>query len=201
MQSTKSGVTTRKLTVTAMLSAVASVLMFIDFSVPLMPSFIKMDVSEFPALLASFSLGPIYGAAVCLVKNLVNLIFHSSTGGVGELCNFMLGAFFTIPAGLIYQRDKTRRGAIIGSIVGAALMALLSLPLNYYITYPMYTTLGYPIEAIVGMYQAINPNVDGLLACLVTFNIPFTFVKGMLDVLITVLIYKRLSPILHGRSA
>lgn len=191
--------TTRKLTVTAMLAAVASVLMFIDFSVPFMPSFIKMDVSEFPALLAAFALGPWYGVAVCLIKNLVNLIVHSSTGGVGELCNFLLGSFFVVPAGLIYAKNKTRKGAIIGSVIGAVCMALLSLPLNYYVTYPIYEKF-MPIDVIVGMYQAINPNVDGLFACLLTFNVPFTFLKGMLDVLITVLIYKRLSPLLHGRS-
>ena len=189
--------TTRKLTVTAMLAAVASVLMFIDFSVPFMPSFIKMDVSEFPALLAAFALGPWYGVAVCFIKNLVNLIFHSSTGGIGELCNFLLGAFFVIPAGLIYKRNRTFKGAIIGSVAGAVAMAALSLPLNYFVTYPIYAKF-MPIDVIVGMYQAINPNVNGLLACLVIFNIPFTFVKGMLDVLICVLIYKRLSPLLKG---
>lgn len=188
---------TRKLTVTAMLSAVATVLMFIDTSVPFMPSFIKLDVSEFPALLAAYAFGPIWGAAVCLIKNLFNLIFHSSTGGVGELCNFLLGAAFVVPAGLIYKLNKTRKNAITGALVGAAAMALISLPLNYFVTYPIYQNF-MPLDTIIGMYRAINPNVDGLLACLVVFNMPFTFIKGLLDVLITVLIYKRLSPLFHG---
>lgn len=187
----------RHLTVTAMLSAVATVLMFLDFSVPFMPSFIKLDVSEFPALLAAFALGPWNGAAVCLIKNLFNLIFHSSTGGVGELCNFLLGVCFVVPAGLVYQRKRTRNRAIAGAVLGAAVMAVLSLPLNYFVTYPIYARF-MPIDVIVGLYQAINPNVDGLLACLITFNLPFTFVKGLLDVLLTVLVYKRLSPLLHG---
>ena len=82
----------RKLSVTAMLAAVATVLMFLDFSIPIVPSFIKLDVSELPALLAAYSLGPVSGVAVCLIKNLFNLLFHGSTGGVGELCNFLLGA-------------------------------------------------------------------------------------------------------------
>ena len=97
----------RNLTVTAMLGAVASVLMFISFSVPLMPSFIKLDFSELPALLAAFALGPWHGVAVCLIKNLVNVPF-TTTGGVGELSNFLLGACFVIPAGLIYRRHKSR---------------------------------------------------------------------------------------------
>ena len=122
-----------KMVVTAMLSAVAAVLMFLEFSVPIMPSFIKLDISELPALLASFSLGPVYGVVVCLVKNLINLT-HTSTGGVGELCNFLLGVTFVVPAGLLYKKMKNRKGAFLGSLVGSAIMAVLSVPLNYFIT-------------------------------------------------------------------
>lgn len=186
---------THKLVVTAMLSAVAAVLMFLEFSVPVMPGFIKLDISELPALLASFSLGPIYGVAVCLVKNLVNLT-HTSTGGVGELCNFLMGVTFVVPAGLFYQKLKSRKGALIGSLIGSVIMAVVSVPLNYFITYPIYT-LFMPMEGIIGAYQLILPFVDNLLQCLLIFNMPFTFVKGMLVVLITFLIYKPLSPILH----
>ena len=99
----------RRITGTAMLSAVAAGLMFIDFSVPFMPSFIKMDISELPALLSGFAYGPLYGVAVCLVKNLFNLIFHGSTGGAGELCNFLLGVFFVVPASIIYKKIKSRK--------------------------------------------------------------------------------------------
>lgn len=189
---------THRLTVTAMLSAVSTLLMFVDFSVPFMPSFIKLDISELPALLASFSLGPWYGVAVCFVKNLINTL-RTSTGGVGELCNFLLGAIFVFIAGVVYKKfrhHKSRRGALIGSFVGAAAMAILSVPLNYYLTYPIYSAF-MPIDAIVGMYQAIRPSVNGLLECLITFNMPFTFVKGLLDVGLCFLIYKPLSPLLH----
>ena len=187
----------RKMTGTAMLGAVATVLMFIDFSVPIMPSFIKMDVSELPALIASFAYGPLSGIAVCLIKNLINLT-RTSTAGVGELCNFMLGVCFVLPAGLIYLRRKSRSTAAIGALVGAACMAVLSVPVNYFITYPVYTNF-MPLDTIIGMYQAIFPGVDGLLQCLVVFNLPFTFVKGLVDAGLTFLVYKPLSPILHGR--
>ncbi len=191
----------RELTVTAMLAAVATVLMFLDFSLPMfIPGFVKMDVSELPALLASFSLGPVYGVAVCLIKNLLNLIFHGSTGGIGELCNFLLGAAFVATAGLIYRRSKSRKTAVIGCLVGAAVMAVVSVPVNYFISYPVYAKMFGGIDAILAAYQAINPNVDGLLQCLVVFNLPFTFVKGLLDSVLCFLIYKPLSPILHGRK-
>lgn len=189
---------THRLTVAAMLSAVATVLMFVDFSVPFMPAFIKLDISELPALLASFSIGPWYGVAVCLVKNIINCL-RTSTGGVGELCNFMLGAIFVGIAGVVYQRfhkRKSRKGAFLGALIGAAAMAVLSVPVNYYLTYPIYAKF-MPIDTIVGMYQAIRPSANGLLDCLVTFNMPFTFLKGILDVALCFLIYKPLSPLLH----
>ena len=190
----------RELTVTAMLCAVATVLMFLDFSLPMfIPSFVKMDVSELPALLASFSLGPVYGVAVCLVKNVLNMIFHGSTGGIGELCNFLIGAAFVATAGVLYRVNKTRRGAVIATLVGALVMAVVSVPVNYFISYPVYSAMFGGMDAIIGAYQSLRPGTNGLMECLLVFNMPFTFVKGLLVSVLCFLIYKPLSPILHGR--
>ncbi|MBE6015597.1 MAG: ECF transporter S component [Lachnospiraceae bacterium] len=186
----------RTITMTAMFGAISAILMMFSFNVPLMPSFIKMDLSELPALIGAFSMGPVSGVAICFIKNVIN-VFATTTGGVGELCNFLLGAAFVLPAGLIYKKMKTRKGAIIGAVSGAAIMAILSVPINFFITYPMYTKF-LPLDKIIGMYQAINPGVDGLLNCLLMFNMPFTFIKGLISVIITVLVYKRLSPIIKG---
>ena len=191
---------THRLTVTAMLSAVAFLLMFIEFPIPaLIPSFVKMDVSDLPELLAAFALGPGYGAAVALVKNLLHILFKgTSSAYVGELCNFTLGAVFALTAGFIYRVKKTRTGALIGSVAGAAAMALVSVPFNYFIVYPAYVVCyGMPMDAIIGMYQAILPTADSLMKCLTIFNLPFTFCKGILDVALCFLIYKPLSPLLH----
>ena len=191
---------THKLTVTAMLSAVAFILMFIEFPIPaLIPSFVKLDISDLPELLAAFSLGPVYGVAVTFLKNLLHIVFKgTSSAYVGELCNFLLGAVFSLVAGFIYQRKKSRKSALIGAIIGAALLAIVSVPMNYYVVYPAYVVCyGMPLEAIIGMYQAILPSADSLIKCLTIFNMPFTFCKGMLDVLLCFLIYKPLSPLLH----
>ena len=197
---TKATKHTRALTGTAMLAAVATILMYMEFPIPIMPGFIKMDISELPALIASFAYGPLSGIAVCLIKNLIKLP-STSTAAVGELFNFVMGARFVGVAGIVYKKNKTRKGAIIGAVAGALIMALVSLPYNYFVVYPAYVVMYHlPLEAIIGMYQAINPNVNGLLACLVTFNVPFTFAKGMVDALLCFLIYKPLSPILHGRK-
>ena len=190
------------LTVAAMLSAVAFVLMFLDFSLPMIiPSFVKMDFSDLPALLGAFALGPVYGIVISLVKNLLHLIIPgTSTAGVGEVCNFLLGAIFAYVAGFIYQRNKTRKTAILGAVAGAVAMAILSVPVNYFITYPAYVKFyNLPLEAILGMYQALLPAADSLIKCLIIFNMPFTLVKGLLDAVLCMLIYKSLSPILHGR--
>ena len=189
MSNTKSNA--RAIAMTGMLSA-----MYLQFNVPLMPSFIAMDLSELPALIGSFALGPVSGVVICLVKNLLHLM-RTSTGGVGELSNFILGAAFVFTAGIIYKKKKTKQGAMMGSLTGAVVMAVFSVFSNYFLVYPVYTNF-MPMEAIISAYQAINPHVDSLLDCLIVFNMPFTFIKGMISVIITLLIYKRLSPIIKG---
>ena len=199
MYASKTVTRTRRLTVTAMLSAVAFLLMFLEFSLPmLIPSFVKLDVSDLPALLGSFALGPVYGVVIEVLKNLLHILLKGTTSaGIGELFNASMGAVFVLVAGLVYWKDHTRRGALIGSIGGAVAMALASLPMNYFLVYPFYATLFGGMENIIGAYQAILPNVDGLFQCLLIFNVPFTLVKGLLDVFLCFLVYKPLSGLLH----
>lgn len=190
----------RRLTATAILAAVSSVLMFFSFNVPLMPGFIKLDFSELPALLAAYTIGPISGVAVCLVKNLVNLFF-TTTGGVGELSNFLLGATFTLVAGALYHhsgKPHTRSYAVLWGVCGAVAMGGISMLTNYFITYPIYMNF-MAEEVILGAYQTFLPWVDNLWAALAIFNLPFTCIKGLLSVLICFLIYKPLTPILGGK--
>jgi riboflavin transporter FmnP len=196
MQTKKMNV--RTITMTGLFGALSAVLMMFSFNVPLMPSFIKMDLSELPALIAAFSMGPLSGLMVCLVKNLINLMF-STTGGVGELSNFVLGCAFVVPAGLIYRRNKTKHSALIGALAGAVIMAVFSVFSNYFIVYPVYTMF-MPMDAIIAMYQAIYPGVDNLLEALIIFNMPFTFIKGLCSVVITFIIYKHISPIIKGTN-
>lgn len=190
--------TARYMTVTAMLSAVAFILMFFDFSVPVMPSFIKMDLSDLPELIGAFAMGPVCGVLVALIKNLLHLTI-SSTGGVGELSNFLLGAAFVLPAGLIYKSKKTKTRALTGAVAGAVIMGVFSIVSNYFMVYPFYYNF-MAEEAILAAYQAILPGMKSILQCLICFNMPFTMVKGLISVAITMLVYKPLSPILKGRQ-
>lgn len=184
---------------TGILSALAFVLMMIEIPLSfIIPSFIKLDFSELPALIASFAYGPVWGVAVCLLKNLMHLPI-GTTGGVGELSNFLLGAVFVFIAGLIYKKHKSKKSAFLGSVLGAVVMSVIGIFTNYYIVYPIYTAF-MPMEAIIGMYQAILPSVDNLWEALIIFNTPFNIFKGLLDTLICMLIYKKLTPILKGSS-
>ncbi len=196
MKKTDKKMNIRMLTGTAMLSAIAYVLMFLEFPIPLIPSFIKMDFSELPALIASFAYGPAAGVIVCLIKNLIHLL-NTQSGGVGELSNFILGAVFVFIAGLIYKKIHNKKGAITGAVAGAVVMGVISVFTNYYVVYPIYTNF-MPMEAIIGAYQLIYPGVKDLWGCLLIFNLPFTVFKGLCSVIITIFIYKPLSPILHG---
>lgn len=191
-------ISVRKLTVTAIMSAISAVLMFLEFSIPIVPSFLKFDFSDLPAVITSFALGPVWGVIVELLKNLIHLPF-THTSGVGELANFIIGALLVFPAGLIYKFKKDRKGAVIGSLAGALIAAAVSVPVNLFITYPFYTNF-MPMEAIIGMYKALLPAADTLIKALLIFNVPFTFAKGMICVILTFLVYKKLSPVIKGKK-
>ncbi len=188
-----------KLIVTAMLSAVAAVLQFLEFSVPFAPSFLKIDFSAIPELLGAFSIGPVSGILICFIKNLIHLAF-TTTFGVGELSNFILGAIFVWIAGFIYKRKKTKSGAIVGALLGTIIMTALSIITNYFVVYPVYAVLlfGGDINIIINMYQVIFPICNNLIKSILVINVPFTLIKGLLSVFITHLIYKPLSGLIYS---
>ena len=183
---------------TAMLTAVAVGLQYIEISIPIMPSFIKLDFSDLPELIGAFAYGPLAGVLIALLKNLIHMAV-SQSGFVGELSNFLLGASFSLVAGLIYKHKKGE--AMIASVAASLVMALISVPFNYFVIYPLYyNVLGFPQAAVLQMYQIILPKTKSILQALLIFNLPFTFVKGLVVSIITMIIYKPLSPILKGKK-
>ena len=181
-----------------MLTALAVVLQYLDFPIPiLMPSFVKFDLSDLPALIGSFAYGPLAGVLIELVKNLIHCAV-SKSATVGELSNFILGAAFVATAGIIYKHNKTKKTALVGGIVGAVIMGLISVPSNYYVVYPFYYKF-MPEETVLAAYQAILPFVKSIMQCLLIFNLPFTFIKGLACALIAMPIYKPLTKVLKDR--
>ncbi|MDO4945486.1 MAG: ECF transporter S component [Ruminococcus sp.] len=194
--------TTRNMVAIALMSAIATVIYYLDFPVPLMPSFIKLDLSNVISLLAGFSMGPVAGVVVCLIKNLIHLVIKGmgTTMGIGDIFDFVTSAVFVLTAGMIYLKNKTKKGAVIGCLVGTVTFTLISLPLNYFIVYPIYFKAFGGEAAILGMYRELMPDVKNIFSALCIFNLPFTFVKGVICALITILVYKPLSPIIKGRK-
>lgn len=192
---------TRNMVVVAVLSAVATVIYYLDFSVPLMPGFIKLDLSNVISLIAGFALGPVQGVLVCFIKDLIHLVIKGfgTTMGIGDIFDFVTAATFTLVSAGIYKKNRTLKGAVVGTIAGTFAFTLISLPLNYYVTYPIYAKAFGGMEAIMGAYKAIMPKVKNLFMALCVFNVPFTFIKGVLCATVTLLIYKPLSPVIKGK--
>ena len=177
------------------LAAVATALQYLEIPSPV--NFIALDFSDLPALLGAFAYGPIAGVLIELVKNVIHLAV-SRSGYVGELSNFILGAVFTLTAGLIYQKHKTKKSAIWGGVIGALIMAVVSYPSNLFVVYPFYYNF-MPKEAVLGVYQALF-KVDSIEMAILIYNVPFTFIKGLISVAISALIYKPLRPFFKGKE-
>jgi riboflavin transporter FmnP len=192
-------INTKTITKVGILGAVATVLMLLEFPLWFAPSFYELDFSEVPVLLGAFALGPAAGAMIELVKILINFVLNGTdTGGVGEFANFIIGCAFIVPAGFIYKRNKSFKTAILGLVVGTLTLALAGAFLNYYLLLPLYAKIyGYPIQAFIDMGNALNPAITDLKTFVLYAVVPFNLLKGTVVSAMVILIYKKLSPILH----
>lgn len=187
---------TKNMVKISILAVISMVLMFFDISTWFAPPFLKLDISDLPALLGAFAMGPMAGVLVQLVKNLLNLLIEGSlTGGVGELSNFIVGSTLAYSAGFIYYKKKTFKRAVIGLGVGVLAMTTLASLSNYFIVFPLYSKL-MPLDQIIEMTAAINGRVVDYKSLILYAVVPFNLLKGTVVSLITILIYKKLSPIL-----
>lgn len=189
----------KTLTKVGVLSAIAGVLMLLEFPLPIAPSFYKLDFSELPVLLGAFALGPVAGITIELIKILLNFVLNGTiTGGVGEFANLLIGCALVVPSAIIYKRQKTFKGAIIGLLVGIGTLTIVGAVLNYALLLPVYSkAFGAPLQAFVDMGSAINPLITDVKTLVLYAVVPFNIIKGVVISTITMLIYKRLSPILH----
>jgi riboflavin transporter FmnP len=187
----------RDITKIALLSSIAVVLMFISFPIPLFPAFLKIDLSDLPALIGAFAMGPVTGVIIEFIKNILHFfIKNDGTGGVGNLANFIVGISFVVPAAVIYGGNKTKKGALIGMIVGIISMVIVASLANYYVIIPLYARI-FSMEAILGMMSQANNAIVDLKTYILYAVIPFNMLKAVIISLITLLIYKKVSPILH----
>lgn len=188
---------TRFIATVAMLAAVSYILAFFEIPLPIFPSFLKVDISDIPALIAAFALGPIAGIVVEFVKNAFQL-FGTSTGGIGELANFIIGSSLVGTAGVVYRIKHTKSGALIGCLAGTIAMALSGALLNYFVLLPLYEVF-MPLKKIIEMSQVAVPAIKSKFTLVLWGVVPFNIFKGLLATLVTMVIYKPLSPILKGQ--
>ena len=188
----------RAITVTALLSAVSFVLAFLEFPVPFSPSFARMDLSDFPALIGSFAFGPVSGVLIELIKNLLQLT-TTSTGGIGELANFLMGGSFVFTAGIIYKLHKTKATAWIAGIAGSIVMGIVAALANYYILLPLFEQF-LPLDQLIAAFEEYIPFIHNKRDIVLYNAFPFNLLKGLVITVVTMVTYKRLRPILKGKD-
>lgn len=188
--------TTRALVRIAMLSVIAFVLMLLEVPLPLVPPWLKFDLGDLPALIGSFALGPIAGIVIEFLKVLLFFVIRGTTsGGVGELASFLLGASLVVPAGLVYMRNRTRTGAALGLLAGIIVFSAMGVIANIYVLLPFYQTI-MPLDVILGMASKVNPAIKSLNDIVLMGVLPFNIIKGVLTSVATLILYKYVSPLL-----
>lgn len=195
----RSAMNVRTMAQIGMLGAVAMVLMFFEIPLWFAPPFYKIDLSELPVLIGCFAMGPVAGVLIELVKILLYVVVHgTTTAGVGDIANFLIGCSFIVPAGLIYRRMMTKKGALIGMTVGTVVMTVLGCVLNAYVLLPFYATaFGMPMDALVQMGTAVNASIKDVFGFVMLAVVPFNILKGILVSALTLALYKNIRPILR----
>ena len=188
-----------KITYTAVFAAIATVLMYIEFPLPFMPPFLKVDLSGAVVLIGAFIFG--IGPAITMIgiKDLIHLT-QSQTGGSGELADFLMLSTLVIVAVLLYRAHKSRKMAAVGCVIGSVAMACMGMLTNYFLIIPFYSTVGMPIDAILGACAAVNPAINGMGAYLLIGVLPFNLIKGAILTVITMLAYKKLSTFIKSKQ-
>ena len=167
----------------------------VEFPIPFMPPFLKFDFSTLPALIGGFAYGPVTGIAIAFIKAALHLL-RTDTGGVGELADFLASGSLVLVSSLIYKRIKTRKGAVLGLVLGAIAMAIVGGLANYFILIPFYTNV-MPMEQIISLCGKANPLITNTLGYVLYGAIPFNLIKALLLSIITFVLYKQISKILH----
>ena len=198
MKTQKNKLGTREITTIGMLGAIATVLMLFEIPLPFAPPFYEIDFSEVPVLIGCFAMGPLAGVLIEFVKILLNFIINgSATAGVGEVANFCIGCAFCVPAALVYQRAKTKKGAVISLVSGTLLMTFLGCFINAYVMLPTYAkAFKMPIDSLIAMGTEVNAGITDLFTFVMFAVVPFNLLKGVLVSVVVLLVYKKISPII-----
>ncbi len=191
-------ISTSTLVKIGILSAIGYVLMFISVPLPMLfPPFLKIDISDITALIGGIALGPMAGIIIELVKNALQFLTGmSTTGGVGEFANFLIGSSFVWTVSYIYSSNKNIKRLIFGLVSGVVVMTIVGCIANYFIILPFYAKIGWSTEAVVDMGALINPLVVDKITFIIWMIAPFNILKSTMMSIIILPIYSKLENIL-----
>lgn len=182
---------TKKLTLSALLAAIAAVAMFLEFTIPFMPPFLKLDLSTIPVLVGGFIMGPVAAVLIQLVKSLVHMLL-TQTGGVGEISDFVIGSLFAGIASLVYFKGgKQNKKAVLGLMFGSLAMIIGAVVYNYFISIPIYAKV-MPMEQIIGLCAKVNPLIHDSGTLVLFGFLPFNIIKAIVVSLLSYFFYTRL---------
>lgn len=191
--------TTRKIAMIGMFSAIAGILMLFEFPLPMIaPPFYELDFSELPVLICGFAFGPVAGVVTEFLKVLIKLFIKStSTAFVGDLANFVVGCTMILPATILYHLKKSKTSAVISCVVGTICMAVFGTIFNAIYLIPAFSKLyRLPLDSIIAMGSAINASISDIVTFVIICVAPLNIIKGSMISIITILVYKPLSPII-----
>ncbi len=194
---------THYISYTAVFSAMAGVLMLIEIPLFFAPGFYKLDLSEIPVLICTFYLGPVAGVISELLKIAIKLLLKGTTTAyVGDFANFFVGCSMVLPASIIYHAKPGKKTAVWGMVLGTVIMTIFGSIFNAVYLLPKFSELfGMPLEVIVDMGTKVNGSITSISTLVLFAVVPFNILKGVIVSLLTFLLYKRISPLLHKADA
>ena len=194
----KQAISTSNMVKISILGVMSFILMFMNLPLPIFPAFLKIDFADIPSVIGGFALGPVAGIMIQLIKNILHFMFDNSTGGVGEISNFIVGGSFVLVSSSIYHAMRSKKGAIIGSIAGTIVITIVGAHSNYFLIIPFYSNI-MPIDVIINLGTVVNSAIHDKLTLVLYGVIPFNIFKGIVISVVTALLYKKVTPILKKK--
>ena len=185
----------RRLTLAAMMGAIAFVLIFVNFGVPFLSPVAEFDLSALPELIGGFILGPVGAVMIIVVKLGLKLAIQGTESMfTGEIQNFVLSVAYVLPAVLYYRRHRTKKGAAVGLAIGAVVSVVVAVFTNLYIIFPFYIKLyGMNWDGIVAMFSAVNPWIKNIPTMVAFSMVPFNLISRTITAVLAIFTYKKLS--------
>lgn len=198
MEETKKKLTTQRMVIYAFMGALSFGLMMIHLPFKYL-GFLELEFSDIPAIVCGFAYGPVAAVIIEFIKNVLKVLINTTTGGVGELANFIVSIGYVVPCAILFRglkkNNETVRNIIAG-LIGTLSMAAVGIVINYFITVPLYAKLFGGMEAVVGVCSKTIPAIKGVGTVVILGITPFNLVKGIIISIVGILVYKSIKGIL-----